>query len=350
MNHKFASSGPDKFEGILEKLISSVMRGLPPGVKTEELPARVYDLRQKLIETLLEQHPPQDVEHENFLRETLPPLQVEPGPIRAAFASWRAGINAFVGLLFGAAVAQTAQLAGAFVALAALVGMTASMWLAELAGRKASGHQAKLGGWAIKKVLTWGRRIWFLLLLLAAARDFTQGRDFLNNFIIPLRDFFDSGSAQGLFNNVYWALLFIAVWFLAALRPAALDREEFAMRMRHACRHWWSGAENLAEAMEDKEIAPPSDHREAMASFTQELASFAAELDPVRRGWLEERLDGLGFAAAKSTSTMIWSQCLRETFEPVGYLAEGDCCFIDLPPLYDDDRLIRKGTVRKVRA
>lgn len=336
-----------------EELLARTESRITPTSNDAALAACIFDLRRGLIEALLERTLPEGEENattEDELRDALPPLKVPPGPFVPVFSAWRSALAAVLGLLAGSAVAQGLRLSGGWDVLGGMGGVAAALWGTEALARAAARGSLPLFKGLSARVLRRRLGIIFgILLLLALLRDFLQGNPAPEYLLAAVGDFLSQGMTLGLFTNMYTLLVMVALFGVAAVRPVRLDAEEYRQRLRISALTWWEGAARYVETFSRLHGTRRDGERRRLRQVGQDLYSFACELPPARRAWLEDRLRRLGLEAPRAEGELIWDASLAQSYDPVGYLETGDRCYVDLPPLLENGELLRKGTVRKVR-
>lgn len=336
-----------------EALLAGMRHRITPRSDEAALASCVFDLRRSLTDTLLEQTLPEgeNIAAEDELRDALPPLSVPPGPFIPVFSAWRAALAAVLGLLAGSAVMQGLSLSGGWAVLGAMCGVAVALWAAEALARIVARGTLPLARGLSARALRRRLRIAFGIVLAAVLlRDFFLGNPIPEALLAAVGDFLGLGLTLGLFTNLYTLIAMLALFGLSADRPVRLDTEEYMQRLRLAALTWWAGATRYAEAFSRLRDAQRDVERRRLREVGQDLYSFACELPAARRAWLEDRLRRLGLEAPRAEGELIWNDELARTYDPVGYLETGDRCYVDLPPLLENGELLRKGTVRKVRA
>lgn len=354
-------------------LLAASTAALGPKPDPAQLAAGLFDLRRDMVARLLrlpalpqegtntratagatlstEQDMPLTNAQEDILRDTLPPLQVSAGPYTPVFSAWRGALAAVLGLIFGSALVQGVQISGIWAVLGGMTGVGAALWLADnLAHARATGLLRCFGRslrW--KHVRRWGTVIWWATLVLTLLRDFLQQNPALEDTLAALTAFLTQGAALPLLQNMYWLLGFIALFVVATHRPVRLDMAEYHARLHMVAQTWWDSALIVRDSILAQYAVTHSAHSAQRQKAVQELYSFAAELPVARARWLHERLDSLGFSTPKVEGELRWEAGLASTYDVVGHVTEGDCCFVDTPPLMDGEQLVRKGTLRKIR-
>lgn len=358
---------------LVAALVDHSMTGLGPQPGDAQTAACSFDLRRALVEALLREPAPLsddkaeiatlpplpstalDSAQEDILRDSLPPLQVPAGPYLTVFSAWRGGIAAVLGLIFATAVAQGLGLPESLNILLGMAGVAAALWLTETLA------QARARG-----ALHWGKRrlrwktlgriscfVWGAALLLTLLRDFLQQNPALSDILSALSAFLQQGPLA-LVQNMYWLLILVLLFALTIRKTVRLDRDEYRTRLLLAAQIWWDGALLLRDGILARYEAAHGKQSLLRQKAVQELYSFAAELPSAQTLWLHERLHMLGFSTAapgESTPTgeLHWDNTLAAYYDVVGYVQEGDTCYVDTPPLLSGDQVLRKGTLRKVR-
>lgn len=348
-----AGRSPEATTTPPEALLAGMRPRITPRSDEAALASCVFDLRRGLTDSLLEQAIPEgeNIAAEDELRDALPPLSVPPGPFIPVFSAWRAALAAVLGLLAGSAVMQGLRLTGGWAVLGAMCGVAAVLWAAEaLAQTVARGRLPLVGKLSARTLRRRARIVFGIALAAALLRDFLQGNPIPEALLAVVGDFLGLGLTLGLFTNLYTLLVMLTLFVLSADRPVRLDAEEYFQRLRLAALTWWAGAARYAEAFSRLRDAQRDVERRRLREVGQDLYSFACELPAARRAWLEDRLRRLGLEAPRAEGELIWNDELARTYDPVGYLETGDRCYVDLPPLLENGELLRKGTVRKVRA
>ena len=346
---------------------------LPTPEVDAELQGRLFDLRRRLVDMLVREYAlpaesteakeegqtreyDREQEFEDMLRHRLPPLAVQPGPFVPVFSAWRSAVIAILGLLAGSTLAQGLMLGGLPLGggMAVLCGM-AGVGLALQAAHALV--RAKAAG-ALS--LPWGQMAWSkaarlcrwafgAAVLLTLLRDFFSAREVLANLLTALGAFLGQGQVLPLLASVWGTLLWLALFALCLHRPMPLDKEAFARRVEDAACHWWGGASVAAAALAELALLRRDDRMKQWRQAGGDLYSFAAELPPARREWLEDRLRLLGLEAPREQGPLLWEPGLAELYDVLGHVEQGDRCFVDQPPLLDKGHLLRRGVLRKVR-
>lgn len=371
-----------------EVLVADCLRGLPascphtPSMEAD-LEGRIFDLRRRLADRLardyaatadadeanaraeedpetssLQQEQPRQQEQalEDMLRHRLPPLAVKPGPFLPVFSAWRSSIIAVLGLLAGSALAQGLSMGGMPVngGLAIVFGMLgvglalqAAHTLVRAAGKGELGLPWSTLSWKkVRRGFRWGL---CAVALLAVARDFFSARDVMSELLSAVGSFLGMGVVLPLLTSVWGALAWIVLFALCLHRPLLLDKTAFAQRVEEGVRNWWSGASVAAAAWAEVALLRRDRKVKQWRQAGSDLYSFAAELPPTRREWLEDRLRLLGLEAPREQGVIIWDTALRDRYDILGHVEPGDRCYEDQPPLLEQGQLLRKGVLRKVR-
>lgn len=325
-----------------------ILRAVPDGAASPSMAALegcIFDLRRALLDHLTARFAPESPQWEDMLRETLPPLEASPGPFLPAFSVWRSALTSVLGLLAGSAVVRGVALhtgvSGGLTVLGGMLGAAGALRLVHALSRTSAAHPRR----ALRRRLGW--LAFAAVPAAAAALDILRGRDIVGSALAAVGAFLSQGDALALFSNVYILWAMVGTLVLCARPPVRLDRQAFAERLELAARNWWSGAARAAEALADDARHERRERR--WRQVGRELWSLAGELDSPRRQWLEERLRLLGLDAPRHEGALVWSAGMADLYEPLGYLEPGDACYVDMPPLMEEGRMLRKGAVRKVR-
>lgn len=327
--------------------------GTAPG-HAGPLEACIFDVRRFLIDELAQRYAPDSIQQEDMLRESLPPLDVTPGPFIVASSPWHATLVVVPGFAAGAALLQGVALSAGLEAQ----GLALAGGMLGMAG--AFALTRTLQGVAVEGAvpLPWGSAPWTSLCrwarwglaggaTLALLRDFMTGRAVTDGILVALEGFLSHGQWLAVWGSVYTALLLAACFVLGAFRTPCLDRRAFVDRLLLAARNWWAGASCAAAALVGAQTRHGSEKH--WRQVGRDLYSLAGELTPDRRQWLEERLHLLGLEAPHEEGQLIWNMDMYDRYDPLGHLEPGDACYVDMPPLLENGRLLRKGTMRKVR-
>lgn len=328
----------------------------PKPADQQALEARIFDLRRTLVRAL--SAPPQESQAaqqvEDRLHDALPALAVSLGPYRPINTPVRTAAVAVLGLLWGSALAQglVALMAGTALhyIICGIGGIAAALWLADtIAAAPGTGRwSVKLFSLPWKPLRRWTPLLALAVLALTLVRDFWRGTAALADVLDALNLFLAQGNTLALWTNIYTALGLLTLFVVCALRPTRLDAQAFADQGICVAKAWWGGALCAATAFAEQD-AQRQDKGKQWRQAGADLCSFAAELPPDRRSWMEERLRRIGFTRPKQEGPLRWEAALTEQYEVLGHLEHGDACFVDNPPLYENDVLLRKGTLRKIR-
>lgn len=354
-------------------LVDQSMTGIGSQPSAAQLAACIFDLRRALVETLLREPAPShgteaeradlpelnpmelDSAQEDILRDSLPPLPVPAGPYVPVFSAWRSGIAAILGLIVLSAMAQGLALPEAIRLLLGMAGVGVALWLAEaLAQARAQGAVH----WGKRRV-RWktlgrlGRIVWGAALVLTLLRDFLQQNPALSDILSALTAFLQDGPLA-LVQNMYWLLALLALFALTIRKTIRLDTDEYRVRLLLGAQIWWDGALLLRDGILARHEATHGKQSLLRQKAAQEVCSFAAELPSAQAFWLRERLHMLGFSTAAHgeaapTGELRWHSGLAAEYDVVGYVQEGDRCYVDTPPLLEGEQVLRKGSLRKVR-
>ncbi len=354
----------------IPQVLAVATQGLSQMPDAREIQRRIFDVRRILIEkalasALAEQKHSEEEKHryEDMLRDALPPLVAPVVRQRPHFSAWRSALVAVLGLLFGSAIGQgiaSAQLSSGssplFSAgtamLCGIMGVMGLLWLTEWLVRGASqGHLA----------FPWGRTswkrfrraffaAWIMILCITIGRDFLTGQTVLVHMLQSLGLFLSTGQMLGIFTNGYGLLAFLGAIALLLKRPMYFEREDFEQSLAIAVHNWWAGAHVATQLLVENAQLKNDDMRETWQRVGRDLYSLAGELPEARGQWMQERLRRLGMEAPREQGVLTWSVDLQERYTPLGYLEQGDACFVDEPPILENGTLVRKGTVRKVRS
>lgn len=354
-------------------LVDQSMTGIGSQPSAAQLAACIFDLRRALVETLLREPAPShgteaeradlpelnpmelDSAQEDILRDSLPPLPVPAGPYVSVFSAWRSGIAAILGLIVLSAMAQGLALPEAIRLLLGMAGVGAALWLAEaLAQARAQGAVH----WGKRRV-RWktlgrlGRIVWGAALVLTLLRDFLQQNPALSDILSALTAFLQDGPLA-LVQNMYWLLALLALFALTIRKTIRLDTDEYRVRLLLGAQIWWDGALLLRDGILARHEATHGKQSLLRQKAAQEVCSFASELPSAQAFWLRERLHMLGFSTAAHgeaapTGELRWHSGLAAEYDVVGYVQEGDRCYVDTPPLLEGEQVLRKGSLRKVR-
>lgn len=354
-------------------LVDQSMSGLGPQPSEAQTAACIFDLRRALVEALLREPAPQssdaaealalpplrsgalDSAQEDILRDSLPPLQVPAGPYLPMFSAWRSGIAAVLGLMFTAAVAQGLGLPESLGLLLGMAGVAAALWLTETLAQARAQGTMHLG----KRRMRWktlgriSRIVWGVALLLTLLRDFLQQNPALSDILSALSAFLQHGPLA-LVQNMYWLLALMLLFALTIRKTVRLNKDEYRTRLLLSAQVWWDSALLLRDSILARYEATHGKQSLLRQKAAQELCSFAAELPSAQAFWLRERLHMLGYSTAAPgeaapTGELHWHSALAASYDVVGYVQEGDPCYVDTPPLLSGEQVLRKGTLRKVR-
>lgn len=383
-------------------LVAAAMRDVPAVGGTGAVRGAAVAVRRALADRLLDTHANLPASWRRATRTLLPPLEVAPEGLFSWPLPWlRRAAGLLLALLAagalwnGLALSPNPLAATLFTALTTAglleLGSLLLRWEAALPRRArkkvpspaAAREQPAGGGWLKRRLrsswqargiaawLVWKnlRRLLFFWLFLrgnlrlalscllgtlccaALLRDFILGRPVLEHLLSGLHALLERGDFWPLFSSTYGFLGWLACVLLVLAWPRMLNRRLAAARLREAAVRWLESAAPLVERL--AAAAMPDGTRQEprrLAAVGQELFSFARELDAPRGGWLKERLRDLGLESGEEEPEALrWSDALREEYEPLGLLREGDACFVDRLPEYRDGRLARRGVMRKVR-
>lgn len=355
MEKSLSSTAPEFPDSLLHNAIASI----PVDGDERAVAGILFDLRAHLADRLLEDLsgktvPTPDTQLEaDHIRNALPPLRIPAGPFRPSISIGRMLCAVLLGAVLGTAVVQALfSLAlpqwllfeyadgipgmPSLLLLGAACGAGIVLWIVQHSHVRYPGLRRRLG---------WGLTIVAGVLLL---RDALQGTPVLLTMLGLLGEFLLHGNVAAFCFSLYGAILCAGVLLWLIQPPVLLDKEAFGQRVALAARIWWEGAcacVALQQAANTPALDPQRFHQLGSA-----LLSFAGELPPERRAWLENQLHVLGLEAPRQTALLHWDEELSRIYDPLGYLEPGDPCFEDTPPLREHGRLLRKGRVRKVRA
>ncbi len=355
----------------LNILVEDAVSNLPDEPNEQDLQGCAFDVRRALIGKVMF-NITQEIEnttdsstdntyqleqYEDILRKNLAPMQ-SPHLCRVPKASaLRNALLALLGLLFGSAVGQGLSavpnlgFSSGMVILFGILGVIAVLWLTERI------LQAFQSG---KIILPWGtyrytraRKFftmgWFGILGLAIVRDFFGGRTALLHIFESLNLFLSTGNVLGIFTNIYGVLAFVGCIGLLIKRPTVFNKADFSEQLNIACLNWWSGASLCAKLLLENDQLKNNPTREYWQQVGRDIYSFAHELPSAQQLWLTERLAKLGIKTLTDEHTLTWNKQMLEHYIPLGHIDHGDACYVDEPPILEDNVVVRKGTVRKIR-
>ncbi len=380
-------------QDIAQDLTYEALLALPLNPDERMLQSRVFDTRQRLVQKLLcqcaEAYTEQNKElkisadaMEDAWREALPPLLLPPIGKIAHFSAWRTALLALLGFLLGLAVGQAFTSLGVLGAydmgdaarqgqamgeslgqpsfsmgiqlICGLLGAMGIVWFSEyLLGGMTSGRLVFLG-----KKYTWKRfRRFFTwgvggLLVLSLVRDFMGAKLGILHLVQGFGFIFTSGQVLPFFANVYGIVCFCVAFALLLQRPLSFDEHDFSEKLQVAIAQWWTGASLVGPLLIENMQLKHDPTKDAWKKVGLELYSLAGELPEARGQWLKERLRRVGVEATREqgdAGALYWSEEMSERYTPLGFIAVGDACYVDEPPLLEQGLLVRKGTVRKVR-
>lgn len=356
---RFSSGAALKFPDVL---LHDAIAAVPVDCDDRTAVGIVFDLRQRLADRLIdgvvaaEKQTADTLLDQDRLREALPPLHVPAGPFRQMFSVPRTLCAVLLGSLLGMATIQallhlippqpvlSAYPDGAGVDglpfLGAVCGVVLVLWCIQLPVFRQSARQ----GW--RRWLGWG------LVILAGGLllwDVLHDKAFPVTLLGALGDLVVRGNVAAVCFSRYGLILCAGLVFWLTTPALRLDAVEFGQRLSLAARVWWEGACACVAAARQGAAAPALDKRR-FQEVGRSLLSFAGELPPERRVWLEEQVRLLGLEAPRQTALLRWGTELSQVYDALGYLEPGDPCFEDTPPLWEHGRLLRKGQVRKVRS
>ena len=358
--------GPVPWQAAVADSLGSLPAQCDKSAATEALlEGCIFDLRRRLSDRLAREYAPPlleadvpDLQWEDVLRASLPPLYLPTGPYAPLFSAWRSSIVAVLGLLAGSALGQGLLLyalpgaGGGLAVICGVLGVAVSLWLHHTLLMVAARGRLTLS-WIDMKwkdIRRWFR--WGLLALTVAAllRDFMAARDVVAHILGAVGLFLTQGRVLEMFSSIYGSVAWLALFSLCLMRPLRLDREAFDDRVTLAARNWWAGAARAAEALAVSAHQNRADKAKQWRQAGMDIYSFAAELPPTRREWLEDRLRLLGLEAPRDTGgPLVWEPALRDRYETLGHVEPGELCYVDQPPLLEQGQLLRKGVLRKVR-
>ncbi len=388
-------------EALSAQLVADATYNMPAMPDERLLQGRIFDTRQKLVQTLLQTCVDNNaaletddeemslLEMEDTWRDALPPLLLPPVRKIAHFSAWRTAFLSILGLLVGLALGQALSQSGDLLLLiqqhalspevtqkmtammpanmptmpsaasmhqglnifCGLMGAMCIVWLSEsMVSAMTLGRIT-----FFRKVYKWKRfqrlcMITFVVVLgLSIARDFFGAKLGLLHLIQAFGLIFTSGQILPFFTNIYGWLIFFFCFSLLLKRPLSFDVEDFAEKLHMAVRQWWAGASLVGPLLYENMHLKNDPAKAAWKKVGIELYSLAGELPQARGQWLEERLRRLGIEVSREQGKLFWTDELAERYTPLGHIAVGDACFVDEPPLIEQGLLTRKGTVRKVR-
>lgn len=354
MENALSSTAPEFPDSLLRNAIASI----PVDGNERAVAGILFDLRARLADRLLENlsretAPTSDMQLEaDRVRNALPPLRIPAGPFRPSLSIVRMLCAVLLGTVLGTAVVQalfsralpqwllfehTDGIPGmpSLLLLGAACGAGLVLWCV---------HHSRVCPPGLRRRAGWG------LVVVAAAvilRDVLQGTPVPLTILGLLGEFLLHGNAAAFCFSLYGTVLCAGLLLWLIQPPVLLDREAFGQRIALAARIWWEGACACVAVHQTPNTPAPDLQR--FHQLGSALLSFAGELPPERRAWLEDQLHVLGLEAPRQTALLHWDAELSRIYDPLGYLEPGDPCFEDTPPLREHGRLLRKGRVRKVR-
>ncbi len=358
-------------ESDLSALINNAVESLPQEPSEQDLQGCAFDVRRALISQVMDnishdlentENKTLDHEHnfehyEDILRKNLAPMQ-SPSLSRIPKPSaLRNALLAVLGLFFGSSIGQGLStiphlgLGSALVVIFGILGVVATLKVAEHI-LQAFQHGKITLPWGIysytkaRKFFIMG---WFGLLAITALRDFFGGRTTLLHFFESLNLFLSTGNILNIFTNIYGVLFFIGCVGLLIKRPTVFDKADFSKQLSVASQNWFNGAHLCAKLLVENDELKNNPSREYWQQVGRDIYSFAHELPSAQRHWLTERLNKLGIKILTHEQSLTWNKQMLELYIPLGHIDDGDACYVDEPPILEDDVVVRKGTIRKIR-
>ncbi len=360
MEHKHLSAAD------LSKFVQASMEKLPSTPDEQSLQGCSFDIRRSLIDKIIQIYSPdtddfmqmdKQENHADILRKALPPLQTPTVRPQAKPSALRAALLAILGLLFGSAIGQglsmmeSLSFGSSSMVICGILGVTSMLWLSEFLLHAANKGTLTLP-WGVYK---WSkaRKIftitWFGLLGLSIVRDFFSGRVGLVHLLESLGAFLNRGDVLNIFTNTYGVLGFVGLIALLLKRPKSFDKDDFAQKLEVAASNWWVNAELAASLLMEIDNIKNDPSRKEWQQVGREIYSFSAELPQAQQQWLLERLSRLGLQTSQDVGALVWRKDMLEHYTPLGHIEIGDNCYVDEPAILENNVVVKKGTVRKVR-
>ncbi len=351
----------------LSKLVHDAASSLPHNPSEQDLQGCAFDVRRALINKAVQNMTQEfeqddsnenahDFEHyEDILRKTLAPMQ---GPTLQRIpktSAFRSALLAILGLLFGSAIGQGISaahgLSSGLVVIFGILGVVAMLWLSEhiLQAAQSGTITLPLGTYTYKRARKFSLILWFGVLALAVIRDFLGGRTALLHIFESLNLFLTTGNVLGIFTNIYGVLAFALGIGLLIKRPIVFDKEGFIKQLELASLNWWNGATLCSKLLIENELLKNNPAQKHWQQVGRDVYSFAHELPNAQKQWLTERLHKLGIKTLNEEHALTWHKQMLEHYIPLGHIDDGDACYVDEPPILEDNIVVRKGTMRKIR-
>ncbi len=207
----------------------------------------------------------------------------------------------------------------------------------------------------IKRIF-WRKIVILVLIIGFVVWDFFSG---LPNFYVfrqGILIFLEQGKILLMLFNPYGISLIILTVMLISKRKKHLDKEQMEVQISTALINWWPNALNYAKSIYQNQNSAFLDK-----DLAKNLIAVANVLPSSQQAWYSQILKKLGLEVYNkelnslalpencATVPFIWHEDFLNYFDKYDYIKEGDQCFVDTNPIGNDEQLLRKGLVRKVR-
>lgn len=342
---------------MLTKLVDETSQHININSSASDQVACSFELGQKLMETLISydldiKPQPLNFEQEERLRNELAFVNIPDGPYNSIFCFWKILIAIMLGAIFGIAIIEGLGLKAVWAIMGAGLGASLGLFLKNyLENMKNEGKIFTFldKSFSYKTLVRIFKLALIAIIFLAIIRDFFQQNPFLQTWFDALEAFLFEGSGMALWSNMYSVVIMLIIFSLCLVQKAELNVTEFKNRLMIASVAWWTAALVYREIILEVQDNKSTEEQVILEKIVKDIYLFANELPLKQQKWLLEHLNMLHIKINRPKGQLRWSDDLALEYDALGYLEEGDACYVDSPALWKDDKLINKGTVRKIR-
>jgi len=342
---------------MLTVLVDDSSKNININSTESELAACYFELGQNLSDKLLYydldiKQLPLTLEQEERLRSELTFAYIADAPYKSIFCFWKNLIVILLGVILGIAIVEGAGLKGAWIIIGAGLGASFSIWLKSYVENiKTKGLKFVIFSKSLsyKSLCRIFKLVLIAIIILLIMRDFFQLNPFLQVWLESLKIFFLQGSGLALWSNMHNVIIMLIIFSLCLKQKAELDVAEFKNRLFLASSVWWAVAMSLRSIIINTQGDKEDEEQLILNKIVRDIHQFANELPQSQQKWLIEHLNMLNIKISQPEGKLIWSDDLSLEYEAIGYLKDGDACYVDAPALWKNEKLVAKGIMRKIR-
>ncbi len=344
----------------------------------------LINLREKCINEMIkdiikEQDHPQKLSMEkptlkfkDSLNSILPEIQIASLSYKNDFSALTLTIIAILGFFMGTAMGEllifpfTANLTdyqGNFAHIFGLFTMFFFMYGAKnenifhkiknsIFPKKNSLVKSKIKNIFLRKIL--GKYFLWLILLFLIISDFLAGAKYFSLFLQAISEFIITGKAKSMVFNPYSIIIILICLFSLPKKIKYMDKDAAKNEVLTALFNWYEPCFNLAKEIYIKNSLTSKDIAKKLISITNILPMDKQDwykniLSEMGLQIHNNKLKELGLPQNYETMPFIWKEEYSNFFDKYDLIKQGDNCFVDTCPIWENNNLVTRGLVRKVR-